>query len=327
MKRNLYITMAIVLFLLILALRIGNTSAYEVITAQEAYDMISTGQAIIIDVRTLEEYVFVGSPALESEGDPIAYLISWKIFNGIDENGAVKLIDNPEFDKLVSQTFGDDKTRPLITMCACGIRSSFAAQRLETLGFTNVYEIDNKLKEASHFPGGIGGGFQGTSYNGLYDGYKGYPYRTDNGPADISLETISDNIVNENDPVSWMDTGLPITHKNDPNKIPKIAKDESPKKSNNTNVTLQTQKIMPFMNYQWPAGLILQTTFPSSFYQSSPIGSMVHYGQQFLSSATYNFYQANQFINPYSNAFSIQKLISVQPSGPTYEDLTQISSP
>ena len=327
MKRDLYITMSLVIFLIIFTLGIRNAYAYEVITAQEAYDMVSSGQATIIDVRTLEEYVFVGSPALEPEGEPIAYLISWKKFNGIDENGSVKLIDNSDFDTLVSQKFGDDKTQPLIAMCACGIRSSYAAQRLETLGFTNVYEIDNKLKETNQFPGGIGGGFQGTSYNGLYDGYKGYPYRTENGSSDISLETETSNIDNENDPVSWMDTGLPITHKNNPDMIPKIEKDESSKKSNNTNVTLQSQIIMPFMNYQLPYGFLPQTTYPALNYQSYSTGSMFQYGQQFLSSAPYNFYRSSQSLNQYTSPLSLQQLISVQPSSPTYEELQKISSP
>jgi hypothetical protein len=210
-------------------------------------------------------------------------------------------------------------------MCACGIRSSFAAQRLEALGFTNVYEIDNKLKETNNFPGGIGGGFQGTSYNGLYDGYKGYPYRDESGSSDISLETVTDNIDNENDLVSWMDTGLPITHKNDPDKILKIEKDESSNKSNNTQV--RSQMVMPYMNYQWPSGLMPQMTYSTSFYQSYPVRTMFQNGQQFLSSVPFNLYQTNQLLFPYSSASNIHQLTSIQPSSPTFKDLEQISSP
>jgi rhodanese-related sulfurtransferase len=321
MKRNLYINITLILFSVILALGIRDVSAYELITAQEAYDMVNTGQAIIIDVRTIEENVFVGSPALEPGGESIAYLISWKIFEGIDENGSKKFIDNPDFDTLANQTFGDDKTQPLIIMCASGIRSSYAAQRLEALGFKNVYEIDNKLKETRNFPGGMGGGFQGSSYNGLYDGYKGYPYRTENKLSDITLETETNNIDNENDSVSWMDTGLPITHKIDPNKIPKIKKDES---SNVTKVKSQT--IIPFINYQWLPGLTQQLTYPTSFYQSLQIGSMFQYGQQFSSILPYSRYQTNQLLYPYSNALNIQQLISCQPSSPTLKDLEQTGS-
>lgn len=324
MKKNFYVNIILVLFSVILATGIRCSSAYELITAQEAYDMVSAVQAIIIDVRTLEESVFVGSPALEPEGESIAYLIPWKIFEGIDENGSKKFRDNPDFDTLVNQTFGNDKTQPLITMCASGIRSSFAAQRLESLGFTNVFEIDNKLKETSNYPGGVGGGFQGSSYNGLYDGYKGYPDRLDNGSSDITLETVTNDIDNENDSVSWMDTGLPITHKNDPNKIPKVKKEASSKEYNVSPAKSQT--IIPFINYQWLPNFNQQQTYLPSLYQSLPIGSMFQYGQQFSSALPYNWYHTNQLSYPYLNVLNIQELISCQPSSPILKDLEQIGS-
>ena len=88
MKKSICISLTLFLFSVIFTMGIRNVSAYELITAQEAYDMVNNGQAIIIDVRTLEESVFTGNPALDPEGDPIAYVIPWKVFNGIDENGS-----------------------------------------------------------------------------------------------------------------------------------------------------------------------------------------------------------------------------------------------
>lgn len=207
----------------------GVVEAFDQITAQEAYNMVSSDEATLLDVRTLEEYTFVGSPALDADGEPIAYLISWKLFGGIDDNGQIIYKDNPEFDALIEQAFGSGKDRPLIVMCGFGGRSSGAANRLEQMGFTSVYEVDNILKELASPPGGCGG-FQGANYqaetNGYYLGYRGYPGRLPSGsvPSSIKVATITAQIENENDSVSWMDTGLPITQKVDPKKIPKLEK-------------------------------------------------------------------------------------------------------
>jgi rhodanese-related sulfurtransferase len=211
----------------------SSVEAFDQVTAQEAYNMVSSGEATLLDVRTLEEYTFVGSPALDAGGEPVAYLIPWKLFGSVDDNGKTILKDNPDFDALVEQTFGNNKEGALIVMCKVGSRSTYAASRLEQLGFTRVYEIDNKLKELASPPGGCGG-FQGTNYqtetNGYYYGYSGYPGRLPSGstPSSIKVATVTDQIENENDSVSWMDTGLPITQKIDPEKIPKLKKVEPP---------------------------------------------------------------------------------------------------
>jgi rhodanese-related sulfurtransferase len=211
----------------------GVVEAFDQITAQEAYNMVSSDEATLLDVRTLEEYTFVGSPALYAGGEPITYLISWKLFGGINDNGQIIYKDNPDFDVLIEQTFGNSKDLALIVMCGFGGRSTGAANRLEQMGFTSVYEIDNRLKELASPPGGCGG-FQGSNYqaetNGYYLGYRGYPGRLPNAsvPSTIKVATITAQIENENDSVSWMDTGLPITQKIDPKKIPKLKEAETP---------------------------------------------------------------------------------------------------
>ena len=158
----------------VLTIGVGSAAAFEQITAQEAYDMVSSDQATLIDVRTLEEVVWVGSPALEPGGTPIAYLIPWKFWTGVDADGKSTWNLNDNFGDLVLQEFGEDKSQALITMCRSGHRSTYAAEELELLGFTNVYEMDNPLKEEEAYPGGRGG-FQGTNYKNVYNGYRGYP--------------------------------------------------------------------------------------------------------------------------------------------------------
>ena len=119
---------------------------------------------------------------------------------------------NPDFETLVLQEFGDDRDQALIMMCRSGGRSTAAANHLESIGFTKVYELDNALKEAENGKGGRGG-FQGTSYGSDYDGYRGCPARLphNQSPNKVTVQTSTDRIRNPESSVSWMDTGLPIT--------------------------------------------------------------------------------------------------------------------
>ncbi|MGD9366505.1 MAG: rhodanese-like domain-containing protein [Desulfobacteraceae bacterium] len=192
----------------ILILGTGIAFAYENITAKEAYDMVNNGEAILIDVRTLEECLWVGMPDVANGW---LYVIPW-LTKTISADGTVVTQLNPDFEALVLQEFGGNFNQVLITMCRSGGRSTSAANLLEGIGFTNVYEIDNALKEAENGTGGRGG-FQGTSYGSDYDGYRGYPARLPNNqnPNEVTVQTRTDRIRNPESSVSWMDTGLPIT--------------------------------------------------------------------------------------------------------------------
>ncbi|MFH1402522.1 MAG: rhodanese-like domain-containing protein [Patescibacteria group bacterium] len=202
----------------------GGEAEYKQITAQEAYDMIKNGEASLVDVRTMEEVVWVGSPALEAGGSPVAYLIPWKFWTGVDEAGKSTFELNGDFNALVEQTF-PDKEQTLIFICRSGKRSSAAIESVKDLGYKGVYEIDNPLKEAADVEAGkpvdergAHGGLQGTSYSDAYAGYRGYPDRLQGGQ--IKVETETDKIKNADTSVSWMDTGLPITQKVDVSKVP-----------------------------------------------------------------------------------------------------------
>ncbi len=197
------------MFVSMLVLGSGLAFAYENITADEAYDMVNSGEAILIDVRTLEECLWLGMPDVAYGG---LYVIPW-LTKTILADGTVETVDpNPYFDDIVLQEFDDEPAQALITMCRSGGRSTKAAMKLESLGFTNVYELDNALKEAENDKGGRGG-FQGTSYDSSYDGYRGYPYRLpyNRSRKQITVQISTDRIRNPESSVSWMDTGLPIT--------------------------------------------------------------------------------------------------------------------
>jgi len=221
------IVLVVCIFMLLLTV---SAMAFESITAAKAYQMAMEEGAKLIDVRTLEEYYFIGTCADQPNGNPIAYNIPWKIW----EDYAIKQADGYYKPALttVSELFKyyitylfPDKDTILIVFCRSGHRSSAAAAYLEEeLGYTNVYEIDNYLTEAIDPPGGRGG-FQGSSANSReqFAGYRGYPKRIKGKPVygKVPLEVLIKawEPKTEEDSVAWMDIGLPLTQKLDPTLI------------------------------------------------------------------------------------------------------------
>jgi rhodanese-related sulfurtransferase len=112
--------------------------------------------------------------------DPISINIP---FENWDEDGR-EMVENKNFKQEIEALAG--KYDVLIIMCRSGKRSSKCD--FNSSLFKAVYEIDGAKNGR--------GGFQGSSYEDIYNGYRGWPgRRTPNG---------------ENKSVSWSDTGLPI---------------------------------------------------------------------------------------------------------------------
>lgn len=112
------------------------TTAGKYVTAPEAYDMwkANPDKVKIIDVRTPEEYSFVGHA-------PMAYNIPSKLWSGkFDaEKKDYVLDDNADFEAQVKKVTAPGDT--LILMCRSGHRSAPAVNRLTTAGITNVYNL------------------------------------------------------------------------------------------------------------------------------------------------------------------------------------------
>lgn len=209
MKKRMVKILFVVLTFCIPFLYLNNAVAYEAITAQEAYEiMLADENASMLDVRSLEELHWVGSPAFEPGGPPVSYVVPWMFFD-IDHAGNLVKSTNEDFLEIVTNFFNTDDV--LILFCRSGGRSSSAAEMLETAGYVNVYEIDNYMDDGGR------GGFQGSGYSNSYDGYRGYPERlpSNMAPHKIKIKFDSNRITNPDDSVSWMDSGLPITQKID----------------------------------------------------------------------------------------------------------------
>jgi len=111
------------------------TSLGLYVTAKEAYDMWQADPDLkILDVRTPEEYVFVGHAPM-SVNIPLAFLAYvWD-----DEKKGFSWSLSPDFVELVKERFGTDET--ILVSCRSGGRSAMAVNALAAAGFTNAYNI------------------------------------------------------------------------------------------------------------------------------------------------------------------------------------------
>ena len=122
-------------------------------TPQEAYEMwkANPGRVHIIDVRTFEEYIFVGHADM-ARNIPLVF----PKFVHPTETGTSPStpsggpppgcsgVPNPDFLPAVKSRFAPTDT--LLMMCATGGRGAMAANQLAKAGYTNVYNIINGLE-------------------------------------------------------------------------------------------------------------------------------------------------------------------------------------
>lgn len=115
---------------------------------------------------------------------PIAISIPYFLWN--EETAG--LIANGNFGQDVEALAEDYNV--LIFFCRSGGRSEACLEDFDTTPFDAIYEIDQPDGESGY------GGFEGTSYSNVYNGYRGFPER---------LTEIQDH-----PSVSWKDAGLPM---------------------------------------------------------------------------------------------------------------------
>ncbi len=106
------------------------------VTAKEAYEMWKSApdQVQVIDVRTPEEYAFIGHPEMVWN-IPFAF-VTYQRKDGKTEYGPKM---NPDFAAEVKTIAAPTDT--LLVMCRSGDRSAKAVDQLAAAGFTNAYTI------------------------------------------------------------------------------------------------------------------------------------------------------------------------------------------
>ena len=112
------------------------TNLGRYVTAQEAYEMWKTSprNVHILDVRTPEEYVFVGHAEMARNIPLLFVKHEWNA-----ETNQFTVEPNPDFISEVKRLFAPTDT--LLVMCRSGDRSAMAVNALAKAGFVNVYNI------------------------------------------------------------------------------------------------------------------------------------------------------------------------------------------
>ena len=112
------------------------TSLELYVTAAQAFEMWNNDPTSIkvLDVRTLEEYIFVGHADV-AVNIPIAL----QTYNWDEEQVMFAFEPNPDFISFVNEWAEKDDT--ILVMCRSGGRSAIAVNVLAKEGFKNVYNV------------------------------------------------------------------------------------------------------------------------------------------------------------------------------------------
>ncbi len=123
------------------------------LTPLETMERLTSSQsAVLLDVRTMPEWNYVGVPAVER-----LLTVEWQTF----PSGAV----NQSFVAQVEQA-GVPKDAEIYAICRSGVRSIAAAEALTAAGYESVYNVLEGF-EGDKDPAGHRGSIGGWRYHGL----------------------------------------------------------------------------------------------------------------------------------------------------------------
>lgn len=123
------------------------------ITSAEAWGLLKRDPgAVLVDVRTVAEWQFVGMPDLGELGKQVLFQ-SWQVYPdmGVDEGFVDKV-----------QAAGVRPDQPVLLMCRSGQRSRSAGLALAAAGFTRAYNVRD----------GFEGPLDDEGHRGRVEGWK-----------------------------------------------------------------------------------------------------------------------------------------------------------
>lgn len=123
------------------------------LTAAEGWKFLEEdADAVLIDVRTIAEWIYVGLPDL-SRLDRTVVCVQWNQWPNMDVNS--DFVSHLEAE-------GVSRDRPLLLICRSGVRSRDAAVALTSAGFGPCYNISD----------GFEGDLDGAKHRGKKNGWK-----------------------------------------------------------------------------------------------------------------------------------------------------------
>lgn len=127
------------------------------VTPEEAWRSLSEDKgAVLVDVRTVAEWNYVGLPDLSSIGATL-HRVEWQSF----PSGNV----NPDFVESLAaelQKVGTGADTPLYFICRSGARSASAAAAMTAAGYARCFNV----------AGGFEGARDARGHRGTVDGWK-----------------------------------------------------------------------------------------------------------------------------------------------------------
>lgn len=121
----------------------GGLSYAGELTASEVYQLLSNMGGILVDVRTIPEWQFVGTPDVSNTKGQFA-AISWKIYP--------QMTVNPDFAEQLASAGAHFET-PLFFLCRTGGRSLDAAVAMTQAGYKLCYNITHGFEGDSDAQG------------------------------------------------------------------------------------------------------------------------------------------------------------------------------
>ena len=111
------------------------------VTSTEAYELwkASPDEVKILDVRTLEEYIFVGHPPMAVNIPAFLQTYEWN-----EKTHRYEMKPNPDFLAQVQATYAPDDT--ILITCRSGDRSARAVDQLAAAGFKFAYAITDGVE-------------------------------------------------------------------------------------------------------------------------------------------------------------------------------------
>ncbi len=134
--------------------RVGPDAGYAgEVTPEEAWHLLSEDpNAVLVDVRTQPELMFVGVPDLGGVAAELV-LVEWQVFPAMSED--------PDFAETVAAR-GVTRDKTAIFICRSGNRSASAARAMTAAGVARCYNLID----------GFEGGLDGERHRGARGGWK-----------------------------------------------------------------------------------------------------------------------------------------------------------
>ena len=115
--------------------------------------LVDDPRAVLIDVRTPEEWAYVGHADLDDLDREIFY-VPWLFYPAMDVN--------PDFVEQIKKAVNPETDTPMLLLCRSGIRSAYGAHVLSQAGFTACYNV----------VGGFEGDLDDNHRRGSVNGWK-----------------------------------------------------------------------------------------------------------------------------------------------------------